>query len=318
MVTSVFCFSYNNHTGTLGSMPDTEAIAQVQTFETSSQGATQYSTAATLESSTSTSDGDPDVLLPNLPNIPAIPPKTCKKILAGEYLDMAELRPESWRLEELLYLQVGDLHTATNCSTRQLTRRRPVTDIVTWMECFSSMAAIITSKHPKKAPQLFSYQRTIVSASQSFDAAAWVAYDARYRRKAALSKSFDWGTIDTGLYSECFIGRAKPKQACSLCLSDQHVDRSCPIVTTPTTYNQSHGNLATKNGWGQGRGNTSSELCGLFNHHLGNMCRYAVCKFTHICSLCRLGPHPASQCNRPRRALLGPPPFSGDRANFRQ
>ena len=56
-------------------MPDTEAIAQVQTFETSSQGATQYSTAATLESSTSTSDGDPDVLLPNLPNIPAIPPK---------------------------------------------------------------------------------------------------------------------------------------------------------------------------------------------------------------------------------------------------
>ena len=83
-----------------------------------------------------------------------------------------------------------------------------------------------------------------------------------------------------------------------------------------SSYNQSHVNSATKKSWGQGRGNTSSELCRLFNHHLGNMCRYAVCKFTHVCSLCRLGPHPASQCNRPQRALLGLPPISGDRASF--
>ena len=98
-------------------MPDTAAINQIRTFEASTQSATLSNTAMTLESSASKPDSDSVTLLADLPNIHSIPSKTWKKILTEEYLDMAELRPESWRLEELLYLQ-GDPHTTNNCSTR--------------------------------------------------------------------------------------------------------------------------------------------------------------------------------------------------------
>lgn len=239
-------------------------------------------------------------------NIPAIPPKICRKILAGEYL---ELHPESaWRMEDLM------------CEgTRQSQRRRPVTDILTWIECFSSMAAIITCKFPEKAPQWFAYQRSIVSASQLFDGPAWVSYDTRYRRKAAISQSFDWSDIDSGLYSECFTGRARVRPTCRICLSESHLDRSCPLnLTTPPNQGQSYRYYQTGSrpwngtvGGGarlkQDKAPLDLELCGLFNRHTGNECRYTDCKFAHICSLCRLGPHPASRCTRPRRALLSRP-----------
>ena len=101
----------------------------------------------------------------------------------GEYLDMSELHPESWRMDELLYLQTKEEQVVWNGNaSRMLARRRPITDIVTWVECFSSLAAVITSKFPEKAVQLFSYQRTIVSASQLFDTSALVVYDSRYHR----------------------------------------------------------------------------------------------------------------------------------------
>ena len=52
----------------------------------------------------------------------------------------------------------------------------------------------------------------------------------------------------------------------------------------------------------------SVELCGLFNRTTGNECHYSNCRYTHICSICRLGPHPAARCTKPCRTLLSSPP----------
>ena len=307
-------------------MPNARLLQDVQTFN-NDEGQGQVTSAqlagTPLVAEEQQSDSSIPLELEFPPNIPAIPPKTVKKILAGEYVDMAELRPDSWRMEELLYL-----HSAGDTTNNVRTRRKPVTDILTWTECFSSMAAVITLKYPDKAPGMFSYQRTIISASQNFDAAAWVTYDCRFRRKVAATKSFDWAAIDSSLYSECFAGRAKAKPTCNICLSESHLARSCPIsMTTPNI------NVVGGAGFGAGSGSGPSgfgqpttrwpnwswtgnkgaasqkpkEICGLFNRQSGNECTYAVCKFAHICSLCRQGPHPASQCNRPRRSLLSTP-----------
>ena len=180
--------------GLLGSLPNPELLLQVPTFNSNENNSQRTSpsvaTEATQQLASTPAGGiQSDFSMPEFPNIPAIPLKTCKKILAGEYIDMAELRPDSWRMEELLYLQSGDMAAPT--PGRMTTGRKPVTDILTWMECFSSMAAVITSKHPEKAQHLFAYQRAIISASQRFDPAAWVAYVSRYRRKAAMTRSFE-------------------------------------------------------------------------------------------------------------------------------
>ena len=169
-------------------------------------------------------------------------------------------------------------------------------------------AGMITSRFPDKAPQLFAYLRMIVRASQTFEGPAWVSYDSQFHRKAALVKSWDWGSPDTALYNECFTGRAKLKVLCKHCLSDTHTEQQCPLASHATTH------VATQlspslNPPGKTRplpsGQTRSvELCGLFNKSTGNSCTYSNCRYAHICSLCRLGPHPASSCTKPRKAIL--------------
>ena len=41
-----------------------------------------------------------------------------------------------------------------------------MTDILTWIDCFSVMAVVLTTKHPERAVHLFAYQHTIVKAMQ--------------------------------------------------------------------------------------------------------------------------------------------------------
>ena len=254
-------------------------------------------------------------IISSLVGIPAIPQKIVQRILAGDYVDIAELCPDSWRMEELLFQQSSG---HTDCSATPRPRKKPVTDILTWTECFSTMAAVITTKDPGKAPQLFAYLRTIVRASQTFEGLAWVAYDTQYRRRAAATKSWDWGTTDTSLYNECFTGRARAKALCKLCASESHMDQQCPLATPYFAGNYHAGQTISSNlsrsmqrpVLPRPTPNNESrlvELCGLFNKPTGNECRYTACRFAHICSLCKLGPHPASQCTQPRRPLLGGP-----------
>ena len=112
-------------------------------------------------------------------------------------------------------------------------RRRPVMDVLTWIECFSVMSMVTSSKFPDRAPKLFVYMRTIAKTSQTFDGLAWVAYDNQFRQKAAANRSWDWGSIDTALYNECFTGRTRMKVLCKTCASESHAEQQCTL-TTPT------------------------------------------------------------------------------------
>lgn len=163
-----------------------------------------------------------DTVLLSIPGIPAIPKKLSQRILAGEFVDMAELCPDSWRMDEL-----PPVFPEQGVGLRRL-GKKPVTDIQSWSECFAIMAAIITARHPEKSPHLFAYLRTIVKASQTFDGLVWVSYDSQFRRKAAMLRSWDWGV---GLYNECFMGRAKTKVLCKHCLADSHIDTQCPLFS---------------------------------------------------------------------------------------
>ena len=46
-----------------------------------------------------------------------------------------------------------------------------------------------------------------------------------------MSRSLDWGLIDSGLYNECSTGRARASQTCRHCLSDFHLEQQCPLAT---------------------------------------------------------------------------------------
>ena len=109
--------------------------------------------------------------------------------------------------------------------------------------------------------------RTIVKASQSFEGPAWVAYDSQFRRKASILKTWDWGSVDSQLYNECFTGGARAQSICQHCFSSDHPEQQCPLTAPtlwPTTTPAAMCNSASTNAKGQGR--AMVELCGLSPH----------------------------------------------------
>ena len=129
-----------------------------------------------------------------------LPPKLVKRILNLEFVDMSELIPGSWKLTE---------DTSSCCQHTHAPRRGLVTDILLWIECYSTMVAVLASRFPVKVPQLMTYQKTIVKAHRTYAGHAWVTYDLAYRRRAANLKSLNWGVIDFNLYTETFACRGK-------------------------------------------------------------------------------------------------------------
>jgi len=96
---------------------------------------------------------------PSIPGLALIPPKLVQKILRCEFIDMYELLPETWRIEEL----------RDSCCRSSRPRRGLITDISLWTECCASLVAVLTTKLPEKASQFMCYLWTIVRASRNFE-----------------------------------------------------------------------------------------------------------------------------------------------------
>ena len=186
----------------------------------------------------------------------------------------------------------------------------PITDISQWVEHFSLMAAVITSRFPHKALELFAYQAAIIRAERNYEAGRWVAYDRQFRREALARRDLNWSTPDPRLYSEAFTGRARSTPPrCTYCLQDDHPTQRCP-------QNPDQPWAAWLSGAAPWQGppgtptsrpsNRSSELCRRFNE---GRCRLAACRYTHTSRACG-GSHPAISCRqgyqRPRSPLRAP------------
>ena len=146
---------------------------------------------------------------------------------------MAELLPESWPEENA---EVGHQHRRT--------RHPPVTDILTWLECFAGMAVVLSTNYPGKAAEFWAYQTSILRAARNFKGPAWVAYDGQYRREALACRDLSWSTCNARLYNEAFTGWAKTIPRCQHCLSTTHVARSCPtnlnLAAAPSAAQTGH------------------------------------------------------------------------------
>ena len=243
-------------------------------------------------SGTGTSSAKPGDLA-RLPGFGSVPPKLVKKILAKEYVDIWELFPESWQLE-----------AQGSCCHTKRPRRSAITDLALWTECYATMAAILVTAFPDKAPHLFSYLRTITKASRTFEGSAWASYDMAYRRQAANHGSLDWGLVDAALYNEAFAGRAKSISRCSYCLADTHPSQECPHSPAEIP-GPSHPTDGRPPRSAPRRPAASTDICRLYN---ASRCRFPSCRYAHLCLRCRR-PHPISECGE--RTRQQQPPASG-------
>lgn len=237
-----------------------------------------------------------------------IPETTYTKIVNLEFVDMADLKPSSW----LLHSEEDE-----KAAFPFRKKKEPVTDILIWIQCYAAMATILAEHHPSKLPHLLAYQSTIVRCAQRYQGVSWVAYDIHYRRKAAMTKSLDWGIIDQSAYAEFFTGSSKPTTRCHTCL-EEHPTQSCPLTANSLFYQlldpqqlqtsqfasalphlppraMYYQNTPARQAPSRRSTQEDPPICGLFNSVYGNRCTLRWCSFRHVCSLCG-GNHNRATC----------------------
>ena len=207
---------------------------------------------------------------------------------------MGELLPEFWP---------GPRDDEGEGKRDQRRRTRKVTDIFTWVQCFSSYVAVRAGGSPHLVAELMAYLALIVRVSQDYAGLAWSRYDAAFRRQAALTGNTKWSVVNTTLYAMCFTGVAATTRRCELCLATTHTEEECAqrgdpdpgmrdrlkalesaVLAITKKANEPQGQLLPLR--------PLAEPCRKWN---GPGCTFPKCKYSHTCSVCR-GSHPASRC----------------------
>ena len=70
--------------------------------------------------------------------VPPVPPKLVERIKAGDFIDMAELLPDC----------MGTSKLSMDESTKQKVRRRPVSNIIKWVQCFNVYLSVMCRTCP--------------------------------------------------------------------------------------------------------------------------------------------------------------------------
>lgn len=107
-----------------------------RTVATIAQAGLQDSTVGSHTSKGPLSGEEPSEIL----GWAAVPPKLLKKILSLDYIDMWELLPESWRLEQ----------QAEGCCRSQRPKWKLITDLTLWTECYTALVVILAFRYPRK------------------------------------------------------------------------------------------------------------------------------------------------------------------------
>ena len=242
--------------------------------------------------------------------LPPVPKKLVTRIQAGEYVDMSELLPDR------LGISAGPVAKDDKQSNKP--KRRQVTNILEWIQCFGIYTAVLNLKHPDRIQDLLGYQALIVEACTEYNCEAWLGYDRRFRQNAAASTSTVWAKIDATLWNKAFTGQARA-QRCQYCFSLTHKSEECdwadntstprvpkatPVTSAPTL---------SRPGPSQPR---QTRVCYAWNHSPEPNCPYPSCAYQHICLYCAndnqamYKDHKALYCKRRRGSGIGSYPRS--------
>ena len=180
--------------------------------------------------------------------------------------------------------------------------RREIPDLLSWVQCFGTYMAVVTSKYPERMRQLLAYQTLMVREARRCGGKGWLAYDSYFRQQVVGDEKADWSRLNQSLYAVTFIaqGEREKGRSCSVCLESDHSDEHCALYSPPVKLT----NTAKRSGAerspadpreasSQSRGKGASRMA-CFAWNQGD-CRFVTCKYRHLCVKCS-GDHRISQC----------------------
>ena len=215
---------------------------------------------------------------------PPIPKKLADRILAGEFVDLADLPPAKGKVRPLSTPEGSVLLVHAHDFIQQ---KRLIPDLATWVQSFSLYTAVLCSKSPERLTDMLGYMCQITRASQRFKWPSWVIYDQNFRQEAADRDIKVWSQMDPSLFAQCFTGQAKGTESwCKTCHSLDHSSDLCPLK--PPVNKRPRSSTYPS---------PPQETCKRYNKFNGN-CNFGNrCRYAHKCLKCS-GDHPASACSK--------------------
>ena len=189
-----------------------------------------------------------------------VPARIVRRVLRGDYVDMAELTEENPELELRRAADGDEAKSAV-----PLSRLKAVPDVLTWARSFCLYAGIVVSAHPGKARDLWAYLATLLSGADKGE--WWRAYDSRFRQQLQAA---EFGKLDQALFTWTFLSAGAAGSA------------------------QRGGSVTQVEGRTQ-LGSKRRKLAACYAWNDGKNCVSTPCRFTHVCSRCR-GDHRKSLC----------------------
>ena len=157
----------------------------------------------------------PFVLSDSLAPVPA---KLVAKILRGESVDIAELLRDNLEAQRR-----GVIQESSTISGDINRGRREIPDLLSWVQCFGTYMAVVTSTQPTKSRELLAYQTLIVREARRCGGRGWLAYNTMFRQQAAGNLDVDWSKLNPTLYTVTFLAQSGSGRNCVLCMESDHM-----------------------------------------------------------------------------------------------
>ena len=125
----------------------------------------------------------------------ALPKKLVDKIYVNEFIDVKYLPPakgSSRVLSQMLEVQIVLVQAADLVQSRKM-----ISDLATWLQCYSLYVAVVTIKQPDRIPELMTL---ITRASTRYKWPAWLVYKQNFRQEAANNPSQSWAKVNAIIY----------------------------------------------------------------------------------------------------------------------
>ena len=187
-------------------------------------------------------------------------------------------------------------------------KRRQVTSVLEWLQCYSIYMAVIAAKTPARLPDMLGYQVLIIEARMEYEGDGWLGYDRRFRQRAAASPEAVWARIEPTLWNIAFAGKARASR-CKHCFSLTHPAEDCEWAPTKAAIPPPQPPAPTLAG--QGHPFRRRPVCYEWNHNPAPLCPFPGCKYRHMCLYCAQNPqvadkgHKAMHCPERSRPPAG-------------
>ena len=95
-------------------------------------------------------------------------------------------------------IERGAIVPVTKVSAR---KKQEVSDILTWVECFTSYLAVVSNSFPARTRDLLAYMALVIRMAKRYSGRCWSNYDRAFHLEAAASNLRDWSQMKADLYS---------------------------------------------------------------------------------------------------------------------